>query len=95
MSRLGICSRYTSNETSVPAKQGFSHHSQISKERPDSLCIYRFEIRYVHDFITKLCKQQAKVIQHHQNILVRNIWQGEPDRKYKRLKLGGGQAYVR
>jgi hypothetical protein len=53
-----------------------------------------FQIPYVYDFITKLCKQQAKVIQHHENTDVRNIGQGEArHRKYKRLKLGGGQAY--
>jgi hypothetical protein len=40
--------------------------------------------------ITKLCRQ-AEVIQN-----VRNIGQGEPrHRKYKSLKLGGGQAYDR
>jgi hypothetical protein len=55
-----------------------------------------FQIPYVYDFMTKLCKQQAKVIQHHKNIHVRNIGQGEVrHRKYKRLKLGGGQAYDR
>jgi hypothetical protein len=55
-----------------------------------------FQIPYVYDFKTKLCKQQAKVIQHHENIHVRNIGQGEArHRKYKRLKLGGGQAYDR
>jgi hypothetical protein len=53
-----------------------------------------FKIPYVYDLRAKLCKQQAKVIQHHENIHVRNIWQGEArHRKYKRLKLGGGQAY--
>jgi hypothetical protein len=55
-----------------------------------------FQIPYVYDFITKLCKQQAKVIQHHKNIHVRNIGQGKVrHRKYKRLKLDGGQAYDR
>jgi hypothetical protein len=53
-----------------------------------------FQIPYVYDFITKLCRQQAQVIQHHEIIHVRNIGQGEArHRKYKRLKLGGGQAY--
>jgi hypothetical protein len=34
--------------------------------------------------------------QNHENAEVRNIGQGEPrHRKYKRLKLGGGQAYDR
>jgi hypothetical protein len=55
-----------------------------------------FEIPYVYDFITKLCRQQAKVIQNHVNPNVRNIGQGEAQhRKYKRLKLVGGQAYDR
>jgi hypothetical protein len=40
--------------------------------------------------------KQAEVIQNHENTNVRNIGQGEPRRKnYKRLKLGGGQAYDR
>jgi hypothetical protein len=44
----------------------------------------------------KLSRQQAKVIQNHENVNVRNIGQGEAwHRKYKRLKLGGGQAYDR
>jgi hypothetical protein len=44
----------------------------------------------------KLCRQQAEVKQNHDNVNVRNIGQGEArHRKYKRLKLGGGQAYDR
>jgi hypothetical protein len=36
------------------------------------------------------------VIKNHDNENVRNIGQGEAGhRKYKRLKLGGGQAYER
>jgi hypothetical protein len=46
--------------------------------------------------ITKLSRQQAEVIQNHENVNVRNIGQGEArHRKYKRLKFGGGQAYDR
>jgi hypothetical protein len=42
------------------------------------------QIPYVYDFITKLCKQQAKAIQHHENVHVRNIGQREArHRKYK------------
>jgi hypothetical protein len=52
------------------------------------------EIQYV--FITTLCRQQAQVVQHHENIHVRNIGRGEArHKKYKRLKLGGGQAFDR
>jgi hypothetical protein len=55
-----------------------------------------FQIPYIYDYITKLCRQQAEVIQNHDNENVRTIGQGEArDRKYKRLKLGGGQAYDR
>jgi hypothetical protein len=55
-----------------------------------------FNIPYMYDFITKLCRQQAEVILNHDNENVRNIGQGEArHRKYKRFKLGGGQAYDR
>jgi hypothetical protein len=36
-----------------------------------------FDIPYVYDFITKLCRQQAEIIQNHVNPNVRNIGQGE------------------
>jgi hypothetical protein len=50
----------------------------------------------MNDYITKLCRQQAEVTQDHSNENVRNIGQGEANqRKYKSLKLGGGQAYDR
>jgi hypothetical protein len=53
-------------------------------------------VQYVYDYITKLSRQEAEVIQHHGNANVRNIGQGETrHRKYKRLELGGGQAYDR
>jgi hypothetical protein len=57
-----------------------------------------FNIPYIYDYITQLSRQQAEVIQNHENGNgnVRNIGKGEArHRKYKRLKLGGGQAYGR
>jgi hypothetical protein len=52
-----------------------------------------FKIPFVYDYITKLCRQQAEVIQNHDNKNVHNIGQGEANhRKYKKLKLGGSQA---
>jgi hypothetical protein len=55
-----------------------------------------FELLYLHDYITNLCRQQAEVIQNHENANVRNIGQAETGhRKYKRLKLGGDHAYDR
>jgi hypothetical protein len=48
----------------------------------------------MYDYVTKLCRRQAEVILNHQNPNVHAIEQREAmDRKYKRLKLGGSQAY--
>jgi hypothetical protein len=57
-----------------------------------------FKLPYVNNYtsITKLCRQQAEVVQNHENGNVCNMGQSESrHRKYKRLKLGGGQAYER
>jgi hypothetical protein len=55
-----------------------------------------FKHPYVYDYITKLWRQQAEVILNHDNENVCKIGQGEArHRKYKGLKLGGGQAYDR
>jgi hypothetical protein len=55
-----------------------------------------FILLYIYDYMTKLCRQQAEVVQNHENEHVRGIGQGEVrHRKYARLKLGGGQAYDR
>jgi hypothetical protein len=55
-----------------------------------------FKLLYVYDYITKLCRKQAEVIQNHENANICNIEEDEPRHmKYNRLKLGGGQAYDR
>jgi hypothetical protein len=57
-----------------------------------------FNLPYVDTYITKLCRQQAEVIQNHKNELVRRIRAGQGEarhRKRKRLKLGVGEAYDR
>jgi hypothetical protein len=55
-----------------------------------------FKLPYIYEYITKYCRQQAEVIQNHENKIVGNTGECEPrHRKYKRLKLGGGQAYDR
>jgi hypothetical protein len=52
-----------------------------------------FELPYIYHYITKLCRKQAEVIKNLENANVHNSGQGEPRHtKYKRLKLGGGQA---
>jgi hypothetical protein len=35
-----------------------------------------FQIPYVYDYVAKLCKQQARVIQNHENANFRNVRQG-------------------
>jgi hypothetical protein len=53
-----------------------------------------FQNSSVYDYMTKLCKSLA--ILNHVNPNVRGTGQAEAmRRKYKRLKLGGGQAYDR
>jgi hypothetical protein len=48
---------------------------------------------YVYDCITKLCRQQAEVIQNHEDKYVHGKRQSEArHRKYKRLKFSFGQA---
>jgi hypothetical protein len=75
-------------ETSAPEKQGSKHHWQTSKELIPDMHI-SFQILYVHNFKTELCKQQAKVIQHHENIHVRNMGKAKADKENIRdLNLG-------
>jgi hypothetical protein len=55
-----------------------------------------FSLPVVYDYVTKLCRRQAEVIQTHENEHVRGVRQGEArHRNYKRFKLGGGLAYDR
>jgi hypothetical protein len=55
-----------------------------------------FILPYVYNYTTELRRQQAEVIQTHENANVRNIGQSETrHRKYKRLNLSDSQAYDR
>jgi hypothetical protein len=48
---------------------------------------------YVYDYITKLCRTQVEVILNNVKLNVCDTGQGDArHRKYKRLKLGGGQT---
>jgi hypothetical protein len=92
--RLGVCGRQTSIEIAAPAKQGSPSHWKYSKAHTGSR--FASKLPYVYDYVTKLFKQEAGVIQNHENANVRNIEKDEiRHRKYKRLKLGGCQAYDR
>jgi hypothetical protein len=53
-----------------------------------------FKMPCVYDYITKLSRTQAEVILNHVNPDVCDTGQGEAmHRKYRRIKLGGGQTY--
>jgi hypothetical protein len=58
-----------------------------------------FSVTYelgVSYYLDEFYRQKAEAIQNHDNENVPNIGQGEArHRKYKRLKLGGDQAYDR
>jgi hypothetical protein len=71
-------------------------HSTGNFPRCTSVCDLHtpFNLPYVYGYITKLCRQQAEVIQKHKNEHVRGIGLGEArHRKYKRLKPDCGEAY--
>jgi hypothetical protein len=49
---------------------------------------------HVYDYIRKLCKQQAEVVQNHENEHIRNIGQGKASHgKYESLELDSDKAY--
>jgi hypothetical protein len=55
-----------------------------------------FKLLNIYDYITKLSRQQAEVIQNYETEHVRSIGQGEARHikyEYKSIKLGGGQTY--
>jgi hypothetical protein len=52
-----------------------------------------FKLPHLYDYITKLCKKQAEVIQNNENASVRNTGQGKAQhRKYNGLKIGTGSS---
>jgi hypothetical protein len=52
------------------------------------------KISYVYDCINKSCRKQAEAFLNHVNPNIRGTDKGEArHRKYKGLKLGGGQTY--
>jgi hypothetical protein len=52
-----------------------------------------FNLPYVYDYITKLCRKQAEVIRNRENEHVHGIGQGEARQgKYKWLKLSAAQV---
>jgi hypothetical protein len=97
LSRLGISGRHLPLKVAVPTKQVSAHHCKFSKVQNGPRFAHGFQPSvHIYYYITGLCRQQPEVIQNHVNEHVRRTGQGEAkQRKYKRLKLDGGQAYDR
>jgi hypothetical protein len=90
--RLRVSSRQQSIKIAAFAEQSFRTIRNFPRRVPVRDLHMAFKLPYINDYITKLCRQQAEVIQNHENANVRNIGQGEPRHS---LKLGGGQVYDR
>jgi hypothetical protein len=68
----------------------------VDRRSPVHELYVAFNIPYMYDYITKLSRTQAEVILNHVNPNARGTGQGKAThRRYKRLKIGGGQAYDR
>jgi len=68
----------------------------VPRRTPTRALHLAFQIPYVYDYITKIRRNQAEAKQTRDNVNVRNTGKSDAQhRKYKRLKLGGGQAYGR
>jgi hypothetical protein len=77
-------------------KKVLRHIGNFARCTPARDLLAAFNLPHVYGYITKLCRQQAEVIQNHENEHGRGIGQGEArHRKYKRLNLCGGEAYGR
>jgi hypothetical protein len=74
--------------------QVFRTTGNLTRRTPTPALHVAFRIPYIYDFVTKLCRQQAEIIQKPENVNnVLKFGQGEAQhRKRKRLTLGGGQA---
>jgi hypothetical protein len=74
---MGICGGQPCFEKAERTKQSRPHQGA----HQPAICMWRSDFRTYTTFITRLCSQQAEVIQNHENVKFRNIDQG------------GGQGY--
>jgi hypothetical protein len=62
MSHLGISGRHIPLKIAAPTKQGSVHHWKFSKVALVRDMHTAFNLPYVYDYITKLCRKQAEAI---------------------------------
>jgi hypothetical protein len=80
----------------VLAKQGFPYHWKFSKVHTSLRFAHGFQPSVCIPLCNKIVQAKAEVIQNHENEHDHSIGQGEArHRKYKTIKLGGGQVYDR
>jgi hypothetical protein len=78
----------------APAEQMLHVIAKLDTCTPVHELHIAFKIPCTYDCITKLCRTQAEVILNRVHPNVCDIGQGEARHgRYKRLKLGGSQAY--
>jgi hypothetical protein len=78
---LGISGRHLPLKIAVPTKQDSLHHWKFPRWTPVCDLHMTFKLPNVYDYITKLCSQQAEVIQNHENEHVHSREQGEARQK--------------
>jgi hypothetical protein len=94
LSLLEACVRCCPLETAASAEMIPPSCRQLRQVHTGPRNANDTEIRYVHNYIRKLCGKQAEVIQNHLNPNVCANRLGETmHRKHKGLKHGDGQAY--
>jgi hypothetical protein len=54
---------------------------KVSRWTPVRELHMAFQVPYIYDYITKLCREQAEVIQNHENPNIRNIAKRSPTQK--------------
>jgi hypothetical protein len=93
LAHLGICCRYPHFEIAVLHNKIFYTISKFPKCTPVCQLHMAFQVPYIYDYITKLCRQQAEVLQNDENANFHDIRKVKPDTENnKGLKLGCNQA---
>jgi hypothetical protein len=72
LSPLGVCSRKPSSEIAGLQNKVLRTIGNFPRRTPVRDLHMAFKLSYIYDYITKLCRQQAEVIQKHENANVRN-----------------------
>jgi hypothetical protein len=71
---VGICDKYPYVE--IAQNKVYRTIGNFPRHTPAQELHKTFNIPYIYDYITKLCRKQAEVIQNHENANVRIIGQG-------------------